>query len=68
MSLLDPAMVNQLIKLLNENDAEAVDCFHQIAAGLKREFPLEYVQIEKAIDGFDFEEAHQLLNRAILQR
>ncbi len=68
VSLLDPAMVNQLIKLLNENDAEAVDCFHQIAAGLKREFPLEYVQIEKAIDGFDFEEAHQLLNRAILQR
>ena len=57
--------IHRLLSLLADHDAESVDCFHEIAEGLKHDLPNHYVQIEHAIDIFDFDRAHHLLRLAI---
>ena len=61
---VDLHSINRLLSLLSDHDAEALDCFHEMAEGLKHDLPDHYVQIERAMDVFDFDRARQLLSMA----
>ncbi|MGI0481857.1 response regulator [Geminocystis sp. CENA526] len=58
-------LCNQLLALLREDDAEAVDLFQDNADLFRSAFPDDFGSIESSLNAFDFEEAYKILESII---
>jgi two-component system sensor histidine kinase/response regulator len=64
IQLLKPLCAN-LVNLLADDDAQAADIIESNAALLKAAFPAHFIDIEAAIQAFDFSKALTVLNIAV---
>ncbi len=64
--LLQPEELHNLLRLLQESDMEAIECFHEIRMKLRSILPeASFLLVDRSMNRFDFELAKQTLEHSL---
>ena len=65
-SLLHPEELHNLLRLLQESDMEAVECFHEMRIKLRSNLSeATFLMVDRFMNRFDFELAKQTLEHSL---